>query len=425
MTLTRRSFLTAAGLSVAALGTAASCTSPTTANPGKLTLWYTSGGLADTVVADAGQRFGELYPSQVSGQLKQRLLAALAGEAYLPDITMLGDDIATYFADTAHFTDLRSLGADTVKDQYLPWKWRAGTSPDGFQLGFPIDVGPAALYYRHDLFAQAGFPSEPDDVAAAVPTWDAYFDFGRRLQEKLPGRHLITDTKTVYTYSMAQEPQKYFTRDNAYLGDAPQVRRAWDRALTAFRSGLTAGYAGSQDPGSSVERHAAWNSGKELSFVNASWIVGELKKSAPGTAGKWRVCRAPGGAGNQGGSFLAITKYCPRPDQAFDVVRWLLSPENQPRSYLEAGLFPTSPAAFTDPRLLAPEPFFGGQATMAVLGKAAREVKPAYFSPWDIAISDTFTDELANVELAGKDPGRAWDDARRSVERLLTRQGVL
>ncbi len=53
MALTRRSFLTAAGLGVAALGSVASCTSPITANPGKLTLWYTNGGLADPVVADA------------------------------------------------------------------------------------------------------------------------------------------------------------------------------------------------------------------------------------------------------------------------------------------------------------------------------------------------------------------------------------
>ena len=425
MTLTRRSFLTAAGLGVAALGSAASCTSPTTANPGKLTLWYTNGGVADGVVTDAQKRFGSLYPSQVSGSLKPRLMAALSGDAYLPDITMLGDDIATYFADAGNFVDLNTLGAGALAGQYLPWKWQAGTGPDGFQLGFPIDIGPAALYYRADLFAQAGFPSEPDEVAAAVSTWDDYFTFGARLQEKLPGRHLITDTKTVYTYSLAQEPQKYFDRNNRYLGDAPQIRRAWDRALTAFHKGLTGGYAGSQDPGQSVERHAAWNSGKELSFVNASWIVTDLKKSAPETAGKWRVCRSPGGAGNQGGSFLAITKNCPHPDQAFEIVRWLLSPENQPRAFLEAGLFPTSLAALDDPRLHEPEPFFGGQVTMSVLGQSAREVKPAYFSPWDIALSDTYTDELANVELAGKDPGQAWDDARRTVERLLTRQGVL
>ncbi|MFF4592133.1 ABC transporter substrate-binding protein [Amycolatopsis sp. NPDC001319] len=428
MTLTRRRFLTgAAALGAAAFGTVA-CTSPTTANPGRITLWYTSNGLSDAVLGEAVKRFAadKLTPSQVSGELKQRLLAALAGEAYLPDITMLGDDIATYFADTDHFVDLNTLGAGGVRDQYLPWKWQAGTSPAGFQLGFPVDVGPAALYYRHDLFAQAGLPSEPDEVAAVVSTWDDYFTFSAQVQKKLPGRYMITDTKTVFTYSLAQEPRKYFDRANHYLDDQSQVRRAWDRAVQAFRMGLTAGYAGSQSVnGQSIDRHAAWNSGKELSFVNASWITGELKESAPGTSGKWRVCRPPGGAGNQGGSFLAITKYCPDPHAAFEIVKWLQSPQNQPQTFLDLGLFPPSPSAYTDPRLLAPEPFFGGQVTMDVFSKIAREVKPVYFSPWDITISDTFTDELTNVESAGKDPETAWQDARASVERLLRRQGVL
>jgi cellobiose transport system substrate-binding protein len=52
-------------------------------------------------------------------------------------------------------------------------------------------------------------------------------------------------------------------------------------------------------------------------------------------------------------------------------------------------------------------------------------VKPAYFSPYDIQISDTYTDQLANVELAGKDPAQAWDDARTTVTRLLQRKGAI
>jgi cellobiose transport system substrate-binding protein len=428
MTLTRRTFLTtaASAIGLAALGTAG-CASPSTANPGELTLWYSKDGLSTNVVDDAVAKFAadRLHVSAIGDGIKHKLLAAMSGNAYLPDITMLGDDIATYFQDSDRFVDLNTLGADRLKGDYLPWKWQAGASPSGFQLGFPIDIGPAALYYRHDLFAQAGFPSEPDDVAKAVATWDEYFQFGVELQKALPGRYLITDTKTVFTYSMAQLPQKYFDRQDTYIGDQPHVRGAWDRSLDAFRKGLTAGYAGSQNPGDSVDRHAAWNTGKELTFVNASWITGELRKSAPNTAGAWRVCRSPGGAGNQGGSYLAITGNCPRPQAAFDIISWVLSPENQARTYLDAGLFPSSPSAFTDPRLREPEPFFGGQVTMDVFGKSANDVKPAYFSPYDIQISDTYTDQLANVELAGKDPAQAWDDARTTVTRLLQRKGVI
>ncbi|MBP2478889.1 cellobiose transport system substrate-binding protein [Crossiella equi] len=425
MTLTRRSFLAAA----AALGAGAvtgACASPLTANPGTLTVLHTNNGLAKGLIAAAERKFERLRFSPVSNSLESRLFPAMSGQAYLPDITMLGDDIANYFRAADQFMDLRTLGSDAVAQDYLPWKWQSGATDDGRQLGFPIDIGPSALYYRADLFAEAGLPSEPDEVAEAVATWDAYFATAERVHKLMPDRYLVTDTKMVFTYVMAQQPHKYFDRGTGYLGpDAPHVRQAWDRALEAFQRGLTAGYAGSQDPGKSVDRHAAWTGGKEIAFVNASWVTSDLKQSAPNTAGKWRVCRSPGGAGNQGGSYLAILRACPEPRRAFEVVRWLLSPENQAAAYLEAGLFPSSPATYQDPRLLEPEPFFGGQATMAVFGRQAAEVRPAYFSAYDIELSNSYTDELTNVELGGKDPRRAWADATASVQRLLSRKGAI
>ncbi|MGW6513385.1 ABC transporter substrate-binding protein, partial [Streptomyces niveus] len=69
---------------------------------------------------------------------------------------------------------------------------------------------------------------------------------------------------------------------------------------------------------------------------------------------------------------------------------------------------------------------YGMAAVAAVDPRASlSQVKYAYFSPWDITLSDTYTDELTNVELGGKDPERAWQDARNRIERLLRRQGVL
>ncbi|WP_329390974.1 extracellular solute-binding protein [Streptomyces sp. NBC_01716] len=428
MTLTRRRLLAGAtALGAAAFG-AGGCSSPTTANPGHLTFWYTYNGFSENVLKAARKRFAadKFVPSQVSGDLTQRLLAALAGGAYLPDITMIGDNISRYFSDSDRFVNMNDHGARELAQGYLPWKWQAGATSDGFQLGFPIDIGPAALYYRHDIFEKAGLPSEPDDVAAAVPTWEKYFTFGEQIRKKLPGRYLITDTKTVFTYSMAQEQRKYFTPENSYLDDQAHVRLAWDRSVEAFRRRLTAGFGGSQTAsGQSVDRHAAWNTGQEVSLVNASWITGEIKQSAPGTAGKWRVCAPPGGPGNQGGSFLAITAACPDPQAAFDIISWLQNPANQASNYAEIGLFPSSPAAAEDERITAPDTFFGGQSAVKVFADIADQVRYAYFSPWDITISDTYTDELTNVELGGKDPERAWKDARNRIERLLRRQGVL
>jgi cellobiose transport system substrate-binding protein len=420
--MNRRGFL------LGALGLAlAGCTSPRVANPGQLTLWWWTRGLSPSVLDEAVQRFADVRFSatNVGHDLRPKLMAVLSGDAYIPDMTMVNDDIAGYFGDADRFVDLNTLGAERLRSQYLDWKWQAGSTPDGKLLGFPLDTGPSALYYRHDLFAQAGFPSEPDDVARAVSTWDDYFRFGQELMKALPGRYMISDAKRVFTYSMAQEPQKYLDRQNKFIGDGPHVQQAWHRAITAVQMKLTAGFFDNGAASGSVDQHAAWNAGIEMSLINASWGTSEIKEAAPKTSGQWRICRSPGGAGNQGGSFVTVTSACPQPDKAFEIISWMLNPDNQARNYVDVGLFPSAPAAFVDPRSSAPDPFFGGQNTAEVFGKSASEVKPAYFSAYDIDISNIYTDELVNVESAGKNPDQAWQDARKAIDRLLRRRGVI
>ncbi|GAB3895038.1 hypothetical protein GCM10029964_074350 [Kibdelosporangium lantanae] len=137
--MNRRGFLLGAGaLGVAAL---AGCTSPPTATPGKLTLWYWTRGLSDNVLREALQRFDGFDPANVGHDLKPKLLAVMSGDAYVPDMTMVNDDIAGYFGDADHFVDLNTLGAGKLRGEYLDWKWQAGSTPDGRLLGFPWTPG--------------------------------------------------------------------------------------------------------------------------------------------------------------------------------------------------------------------------------------------------------------------------------------------
>ncbi|WP_181786068.1 extracellular solute-binding protein [Streptomyces phytophilus] len=131
----------------------------------------------------------------------------------------------------------------------------------------------------------------------------------------------------------------------------------------------------------------------------------------------------PGGAGNQGGSFLAITKYSKDPEAAYAFISWLQSPENQVKAFTEMSLFPSSPRSFTMPAMREPQPFYGGQRTIEVFGESARQVKTVYRSPYDRVIDPVMFDEMANVD-AGKSVDAAWKDAQDSIERELTREGA-
>ena len=79
----------------------------------------------------------------------------MAGRAHVPDITGLkGEDIASYLPNADQFVDLRTLGADKLKASTWPGSGTRASPTTARMIGFPIDIGPVALYYRADVFAQ-------------------------------------------------------------------------------------------------------------------------------------------------------------------------------------------------------------------------------------------------------------------------------
>ena len=62
------------------------------------------------------------------------------------------------------------------------------------------------------------------------------------------------------------------------------------------------------------------------------------------------------------------------PEEAFKIISWILSPDNQARGFTDAALFPAAPAAYELPALTGPDAFFGGQKTIEIFGPAAEKI---------------------------------------------------
>jgi cellobiose transport system substrate-binding protein len=425
MAPTRRTFLTAASglLGTAVLGTAGCGRGNYLTPEGTLSLWYWNRSISDKLLGMAPKETGiPLEAQKIGGDFKSKLLTSLAGRAYIPDITGLNEDVATYFPDSDQFVDLYELGAKDVEDQYLPWKWQRGVTPDGKLLGFPMDTGPTALFYRPDLFEQAGLPSEPDDVAAELDSWEAYLEAGTKLTEAMPETKMVPNiVDRVFFQAVSQQSARYLDEKNNFIGDGPQIKAPWDFAVDAYERKLSAN-ADDYTP----DWSAGLTNGRIATFVGAVWMAQVLEDSAGDTKGKWRVCRAPGGAGNHGGSFLGITSSCRDPEAAYEVISWVQSPENQLVYGLnEMQLYPAAAAALDDERAQQEDEFYGGQIINEVFATSAKEVKPVYLSPYDNVVNPAFTDELALVWSAGKDPDRAWQDALNEVDRQLAHLGLI
>ncbi|MDI9830114.1 extracellular solute-binding protein [Streptomyces sp. KAU_LT] len=426
MRLSRRGLLRAglAGTAATALGGLASgCAVPTGSTGRNMVLWYWSGGLSDTVVKNAKARYGgsvDLDAIQIGGYYRSKLITTLAGRAHIPDIAGLrGEDMASYLPNADQFVDLRTLGADRLKSRYLDWKWEQAVAPDGSVVGLPIDVGPVVHYYQPAVHEKAGLPHEPADVSRELDTWEKFFAAGERLRKRLPGTYILTDVVSVFEMSIGQGTSRFVDEERRFIGDGPHVRACWDRAVEAKRRGIVSDIvSGTPDSISATEK------GKLPSQLNASWAAGDLKLAYPKTKGRWRVADCPGGPSNVGGSFLAITKACREPERAFEIISWMLDAGNQAQGFVDAGLFPSTPASYALPKLREPDPFFGGQITMDVFGPAAEKIPVAFNSPYDIALGQPIRDEIKNVGVLGKDPAKAWEDAMVSCRRIAKHLGV-
>lgn len=145
-----------------------------------------------------------------------------------------------------------------------------------------------------------------------------------------------------------------------------------------------------------------------------------LRDSGPRTAGKWRIANAPGGPGNSGGSFLAVTKASPHPAEAFKIAQWLTSAQNQATAYSHTGLYPSAIASLHTASLAQPEPFFGGQITTNIFSDVATHIQPAYVGPGTNIVQNVLQSALSLVEMQDADPQLAWKAAQTQIQRELS-----
>ena len=115
---------------------------------------------------------------------KENLYTKLAAGSGLSDIEAIeGDAMPAILAESDAFVDLTDPELD---GRWLDFKAAAATNADGQMIGYGTDAGPEGICYRSDLFKKAGLPTDREEVAALMGTWDDYFATGEEFVSKVP-----------------------------------------------------------------------------------------------------------------------------------------------------------------------------------------------------------------------------------------------
>lgn len=341
---------------------------------------------------DAVKAFEEANPKikvdiQNMGELKDfepKLVQWLAAGSGAGDVVMLEEGtMLGYMENPDMFTDLQKLGATSLKDDFLPYKWSAGFTPDGKKLiGLGTDIGGLAMCYRNDLFQEAGLPTDREEVSSKITTWDDYVALGKQFTTSPAGakaKWLDSATSMMQPYIMQNSDTWFYDKENNFIGDSnPVVKSAWDLGLQMAADGLTG-------------KLARWSTDWSAGFKNAgfatvpcpAWYTGVIKENAGDEAkGKWDIATIPGGSGNWGGSYLAIPEQSKVKDQAFELLKYLTGKEGELAEYAAVGAMPSNTKALADPAFAdSTNEYFNNAPTGKIFGASVTALKPIYLGP--------------------------------------------
>lgn len=432
MNLSRRHLLGGGAATLGLLGLSACSTAGSTGGGGSsdkgngdvkdMVLWTWPEGFGKKVLEGVANDLKQykLRQDVIGGDFKQKLTTTFAAGSGLPDITgVKGQDIPFFLSQDKYFVDLNSIGAKDIKDTYLEYKWNQATTKDGKQLGIPIDIGPTALFYRADVFEDAGLTSDPKKLAEEIREWEAYFELGKQLLSKKPDTYLIRNCASLFDTVWPQSGMGFIDEEGVFIGDQDHIRGAWDTMMKAYDAGIVASIESN-----TADSAAAINEGKLPADFGASWHLADLMVDAPETAGKWRVCEHPGEATNSGGSFLTIPEGAKDPEASFEIIKYILNPKNQAYEYQDKGNFPATPESFDMEEVAGPVEFLGGQKAAEVFGHAAETVRPLYEDPQSSAVQAPFLAEIDLIESSKKDREKAWNDAVTQAKRIAKQVGL-
>ena len=314
------------------------------------------------------------------------------------------------------FEDLKKYGAEELKNEFADAKWSAATGKNGEVLGLGTDVGPEAMCYRTDLFKKAGLPTDREELAQKWSTWDGYVELGKQYLKKAPKKSAWIDSVgSLYSIMIGQEKERYYNASGDLIWEtSPALKTAWDTSVEAAESGLSA-----KLDQWSPQWNQAFAAGSFATIPCPAWMLGYIKGQA-GDAGKgtWDIAKLPGGAGNWGGSYLAVPKAAKNKEAAYKLIKWLTAPEQQAKLFEKQGNFPSATGAI-DKVAGAKDPYFNDAPIGQIFGDAAKAAPVQVLGIHDQNVAQQITNALSEVERKGTDPDKAWSNAKKGVENTI------
>lgn len=344
---------------------------------------------------------------------KANLYTKLAAGSGLSDIEAIeGDAMPAILAESGAFEDLSD---PELEGRWLDWVTEKATNADGQMIGYATDIGPEGICYRADLFEKAGLPTDREEVAALMGTWEDYFATGEKFVAEVPDTAWYDSSGGVAQAMLNQVENPFETDDNTVDVENPELEGLYATITGNVEKGLS-----TRLPQWSDDWTAAFQNDGFATMACPGWMLGVIEGNADGVKG-WDIADVfPGGGGNWGGSFLTVPSQGEHVEEAKEVAAWLTAPEQQVTAFAAKGTFPSQVEALDSPEVTGmTNAFFNDAPTGEILANRAEAVTvQPHKGPKYSDILTAFQTAILRVDDGSASPEESWDQFLADVEAL-------
>ncbi len=325
-----------AALALTACSSEGSTTTDPTTTPGasssgddrEITMWLAGEDTPEELRTWLTDEFAEKTGATLTietvdwGELLPRLQTSIGNPEQTPDVVEIGNTQSPTFTTIGAFTDLTPHLADLGGDKIGPEGFVEAGSVDGSVYAVPYYWGSRYVFYRTDIFEEAGVevPTTLDEFNAAAKelTTDEQSGFW------LPGQ----DWRNGISWVFAHGGEIAVQEDGKWVGKLSSPESI--EGLTELQD-LYQNASDAPKDGEDAEPWTAFNNGDAAMFMAPNWARWSIAEDLAENVGAMALPGTDGGAAPvfAGGSNIAISAASPDQDLALEALKLIASEEYQ------------------------------------------------------------------------------------------------
>lgn len=369
------------------------------------------------------EKFNESYPDVEvtvedfnSSDLYEKLTVGLVSEGSgMPDVILMEDErIPGYVHQFPEgFLNLSEMGYDQYKELFSEAKLE-NVSYDDHLIAAPWDIGPAGMFYRVDLFEEAGINAED------IVTWDDYVEAGIQINEKLGIKMLPIDISNydgVFNMMMQQQGKAYFDEDDNIDLTSEEAVRSMEMIKNFYENDI-------------ILNNSGWDgivtatvNGDVATIPYGAWYTGTIMDQAPDLEGKWDMFYLPefseGGTryANVGGSAILISAYTDNSDAAYAFTEFFTTDvDTQLLGFEKFGLFPSLQSTFDSPIITSDSEFFNNGPIFEKFSDIVDDIPKVNTNEYNAQASKVMANTQAAILLENTPVQEALEEAKKRLE---------